>query len=106
MTRPKTRLRERLREKVRRGWCRKNLHRLVGDNVGWHKRPNGKATRRCLACERQQRAAQRRAVMGTLGYRYVRCIVRGCDANTERPSGSPPYICRIHRQRTSPPGVA
>lgn len=32
--------------------CARGLHRLSGDNLGWHKRKSGKSDRFCRACER------------------------------------------------------
>lgn len=93
MSRPKLRLREKRREKVRRGWCRKDLHRLVGDNVD----VLADGYRLCRACDRARRRLYRVEAVA-LGLQRIKCMARGCHTTTERYSDAP-YICPRHQQQ-------
>ena len=84
-------LRDKLRTKVRRGWCRKNLHRLVGDNVFY----GHDHAKRCRACRNAYQAASRDTGRA---YKVIRCEQAGCDNATERKVNSTTvYVCRRHR---------
>ena len=88
-----THLRDKIRTKVRRGWCRHNLHLMRGDNV---RIKDGK--RYCRECAR---AAARALVQSQkeLGYRVSRCPVHGCkNAHLRSPQDPAQYVCPRHRE--------
>ncbi len=91
-----TSLRERKRTKVRRGWCRKNLHRMVGDNVEHRDRK-----KRCRTCIRETQRMRRKRAAEAGTWRREKCMVYGCHSYTERFAETPfgLFACRKHREQ-------
>ncbi len=74
----------------RPGYCRRNAHPMVGDNVRFR---SDRETHYCLACDREGRRNR-----NALGYRSVRCEAYGCDRYLVRgPMMSGLYRCPKHR---------
>lgn len=86
--------RNRQRRKTRKSYCRKNLHLMRGDNVGYRADTD---TRWCRACKRTQERVARLA-RKSLGYRVARCAVGGCGAKAELSPLKSEYICLRHRK--------
>lgn len=86
------------RRKTKPGYCRANLHLMVGDNIG-HKLEQ--ATVYCKACNTaSQKGAYHRRV--ELGYKWHRCPISGCKGRVHRHPNRPgplPYYCPKHRIR-------
>ncbi len=98
MSRPVTPLRDRKRTKVRRGWCRKNLHRMVGANVECRNR-----VKRCRACMRETQRARRKQAAEAGVWRREKCMVYGCHSYTDRFAETPfgLFACRKHREQVA-----